>query len=558
MLLSRLAKNIIESMSQIPVDELDFMTRSELLQLCKDHNIEDVEDKSNRDLIKILTDAAERTVETKPVRARSLSMISIDEETFKFLEFKALPSPPPIPEDINNDDDSSSSGGSNADDDNSHHDEHGVDNDDNIDDDDDDDDAKSELPSESNELPRLYFTLREISVHGDTESEGASSRASSGPSSPITHNLPGASIDVALNSMTAYSPQKAASSDSVGSSNEQIEEARRSPGILYKSDDAALPSIPVDTFPKSITMDDRADSQETVTEAEPEKVLTEEEQKISDWLQEHGLSIQQARLFAREDMLDWDVLQVATLDGFRALGLTVGRGLKLLAAIHDRFVGAPRVLSAEHVHEITMAVEASVKQAIQAIEPTPTHRSLTPSSQTSTPSSTPASTPGPSRTPSMRHSRSMSSTRVSSSQAEIKVRETKTSSARARAKAKSTITDAPASPPPFITSFSLEEQLKASRMPTVVKPLPPVSSSRQWAKPGAVPVVENRAALLRKLSKQKLRAGNGSVSESTTSRPVKSKSTGSLKRASSMNSNSGRKADESNGVIDEPILEIAE
>ncbi|KAI8058078.1 hypothetical protein BDF22DRAFT_20859 [Syncephalis plumigaleata] len=562
MLMSRLAQNIIESMSLIPVDELDFMTRSELLQLCKDHDINDVEDKSNRELINILTAAAENTADTKPRRARTLSMISIDEDTLKLLELKALPSPPAIPEDNDDEDDDdedvkyySDNGGIDEDDnDNDNISEHSNDSD--RKDKNAKEDATTSSSSASHEveeqsstnlpdkttaapeataLPKLYFALREVGSDGDSDSERASNATPSGPVSPVSSYGPAsplvstytAALRATGSNEAVHVMQSHGSSSSLPLSQAATAvavppspERKESPRLLQKSDDIALPSLPVDAMSLgSLSLNGRTDSQETIVNDKCERVLTSEEEEIADWLQSHGLSMEQTRQFANEDMLDWEVLQVATMEGLRALGLTVGRSLKLLTAIQERFAIHSRSLSAEHMAEISVAVEASLKLALAAME---LPRYSPASSVASTAASTPATTPAPSRTPSVRHSRSMSITRTLSS--DNHPRETKTSAARARM-AKNARPKTPTSPPPFVTSWSLEEQIKAARKPTVVTPLPSVTSKSR-IKPGTVQVAENRASTLRRLSKQKLRSDSNSISESGNKTLNKSKSTG--------------------------------
>ncbi|RKP24895.1 hypothetical protein SYNPS1DRAFT_29360 [Syncephalis pseudoplumigaleata] len=588
MLMSRLAQNIIESMSQIPVDELDFMTHSELLQLCKDHDIADVEDKS------ILTAAAESGVTAKPRRARSLSMISIDEDAMKFLELKALPSPPAIPENEPDHDDiagSSSSSSSGNTDGGSQSSRSSMDKSDVA-----AERGSSPSPShapdtarresssvvggeivpacvtEAAPLPKLYFTLRDPGSDADADSEHASQASTSTPASPELQRrslAPSTGSAVAPSTVAAASTTVQPASEAAAAAATPVPndmctpaeanafpsiaaERKESPRLLCKSDDVALPSLPADQ-PQSLTLADRTDSQETIVSGDDvERTLTKEEQDIADWLQLHGLSAQQTKQFAREEMLDWDVLRLANMEGFRALGLTVGRSLKLLAAIQERLATQPRSLSVEHMAEISAAVEASVKQALEAIE---LPRSSPASSLASSLASTPATTPAPSRTPSVRHSRSMSITRsVSSDNHSPHPRETKTSSARARAKAKAARPKTPTSPPPFITSWSLEEQIKASRAPPSIAPLPPVSTSKARNKPGAVHVVENRAAALRRLSKQKLRSSSDTTAESAGKTLNKSRSTGNMHKSSSIASLS----DESHRLIDEPIAESAE
>jgi hypothetical protein len=106
---------------------------------------------------------------------------------------------------------------------------------------------------------------------------------------------------------------------------------------LKKSDNLALPSLPVDAVSLgSLTFNGGTNSKETIANDKLERALTSKEEEIADWLQSHGLSAQQTRQFANEDMLDWEVLQVATMEGLRALGLTVGCSLKLLSAIQGK------------------------------------------------------------------------------------------------------------------------------------------------------------------------------------------------------------------------------
>lgn len=169
----------------------------------------------NRDLINILTAAAENATDTKLKRARTLSMISIDEDTFKFLELKALPSPPAIPEDdVKYDSDNSGADADADDDDTSEHSNNdrcsNVSKDSNIKEDTaaaaghGTDQHRSRRNShetnghtanslikvttapETTELPKLYFTLREVSSDGESDNEHASNATPSAPTSPVS------------------------------------------------------------------------------------------------------------------------------------------------------------------------------------------------------------------------------------------------------------------------------------------------------------------------------------------------------------------------------------
>jgi hypothetical protein len=141
-------------------------------------------------------------------------MISIDEDTFKFLELKALPSPPAILEDNAKYNSDNSEADADADDDNaSEHSNnsrrssvsknsnikegaatagHDIDqhrshcNGHETDDHTADSLIKTTAAPETTELPKLYFTLREVSSDGESDNECASNATSSAPTSPVS------------------------------------------------------------------------------------------------------------------------------------------------------------------------------------------------------------------------------------------------------------------------------------------------------------------------------------------------------------------------------------
>ncbi|RKP10211.1 hypothetical protein THASP1DRAFT_22049 [Thamnocephalis sphaerospora] len=508
MLLSRLAQNILESMSQIPVDELEFMSRSELLQLCKDHNVDHVEEKSNREIVQLLEAlAAERSADNNSVRSwndsthgrASLSSAtdsdSIMDTLVYTLGFKELP-PIPTTEGGNGD----SENGSEVEE---LYEASAI--------------EESAAAPKDGDKPLQSAVLPEtaaITAENDSHSEKAVSVASSSPKSSSRSSLVGTP-----QSSAPPSPQKSArrppssvmnrkeranSTVSVIGAAMAAAVANIKDAVAVKSEQSSPRSSVVEPtlnslaedreseagldeepLAKSVPLTARTDSQITLTDKNDAQL--DEAHAIRTWLREHGLSAAKISMFEAEEMLEWQVLRAANLDAFRLLGLSVGRSLKLITAIQDQFPEAQRTLSAEQARDLSELIDQRVSHALDSMP-----RSTSPQSTSRT------------------HTRS-SSTARSVTDERLTPERKSTASERRNHNRRSTT---PTSPPPFVTSFSLEE-MKKSRKYVPPKPLPTLSSAKPWTKPADMPITETRSSLLRKMSRQQIRPNDTPSAEKT-------------------------------------------
>lgn len=115
-----------------------------------------------------------------------------------------------------------------------------------------------------------------------------------------------------------------------------METAPSSPSITHLSE-SALDDIPIG---KILPLIIRTDSQATLTGKDDDQ--HDEAHFVRVWLQNHGLTATQIAKFEAEDMLEWQMLRATNLNSLRLLGLSIGRSLKLINAIHGKETGTLR------------------------------------------------------------------------------------------------------------------------------------------------------------------------------------------------------------------------